>query len=86
MVRTRLGQCFRIDVIRPETLTAHEIPANRLNYLRMLTAVSQLELDVREIENLVKGEASLWLSGYNTAVHRHSSCAQDLATIRQETV
>jgi EAL and modified HD-GYP domain-containing signal transduction protein len=33
--------------------------ANRLNYLRMLTAVSQAELDVREIENLVKGEASL---------------------------
>jgi len=49
------GYFFR----RPETLTAHEIPANRLNYLRMLTAVSQPELDVREIENLVKGEASL---------------------------
>jgi c-di-GMP-related signal transduction protein len=44
---------------RPEILTAHEIPANRLAYLRMLTAVSQPELDVREIENLVKGEASL---------------------------
>jgi EAL and modified HD-GYP domain-containing signal transduction protein len=49
------GYFFR----RPETLTAHEIPANQLNYLRMLTAVSQAELDVREIENLVKGEASL---------------------------
>ena len=49
------GYFFR----RPETLTAHEIPANRLNYLRMLTAVSQPELDVREIENVVKGEASL---------------------------
>jgi len=49
------GYFFR----RPETLTAHEIPANRLNYLRMLTAVSKPELDVREIENLVKGEASL---------------------------
>lgn len=49
------GYFFR----RPEILTAHEIPANRLNYLRMLTAVSQPELDVREIENLVKGEASL---------------------------
>jgi c-di-GMP-related signal transduction protein len=44
---------------RPETITSHEIPANRLNYLRMLAAVSQSELDVREIENLVKGEASL---------------------------
>ncbi|MFZ0951150.1 MAG: HDOD domain-containing protein [Candidatus Sulfotelmatobacter sp.] len=49
------GYFFR----RPEILTAHEIPANRLNYLRMLTAVSQPELDVRHIENLVKGEASL---------------------------
>ncbi len=49
------GYFFR----RPEVLTTHEIPANRLNYLRMLRAVSQPEVDVREIENLVKGEASL---------------------------
>jgi c-di-GMP-related signal transduction protein len=49
------GYFFR----RPEILTAHEIPANQVNYLRMLTAVSQPELDVREIENLLKGEASL---------------------------
>jgi c-di-GMP-related signal transduction protein len=49
------GYFFR----RPETLIAHEIPANRLNYLRMLTAVSQRQLDVREIENLVKSEAAL---------------------------
>jgi EAL and modified HD-GYP domain-containing signal transduction protein len=49
------GYFFR----RPEVLTAHEIPANRINYLRMLKAVSQTELDVREIENLVKSEASL---------------------------
>ncbi len=49
------GYFFR----RPETVTAHEIPANRINYLRMLTEVSRPELDVREIENVVKGEASL---------------------------
>jgi EAL and modified HD-GYP domain-containing signal transduction protein len=49
------GYFFR----RPETLTAHEIPANRINYLRMLTEVSKPELDVRAIENVVKGEASL---------------------------
>jgi EAL and modified HD-GYP domain-containing signal transduction protein len=49
------GYFFR----RPETLTAHEIPGNRFNYLRMLTAVSQPELDLRGIENLVKGETSL---------------------------
>jgi c-di-GMP-related signal transduction protein len=44
---------------RPETITSHEVPANQFNYLRMLAAVSQHELDVREIENLVKGETSL---------------------------
>lgn len=49
------GYFFR----KPEILSAHEIPANQLNYLRMLTAVSQPELDVRAIENLVKSEASL---------------------------
>lgn len=49
------GYFFR----RPETLTTHEIPGNRLNYLRMLTAVSQPELDLRGIENLVKSETSL---------------------------
>ena len=49
------GYFFR----RPEILTAHEIPANKMNYMRLLTAVSQRELDVRLIENLVKGEAAL---------------------------
>src|SRR5260370_15741795 len=44
---------------RPELLAASEISANRVNYVRMLTAVSQPELDVRAIENLVKGEAAL---------------------------
>jgi len=49
------GYFFR----RPETLVAHEIPANSVNYLRMWQAVSQPELDVREIENVIKSEASL---------------------------
>jgi c-di-GMP-related signal transduction protein len=49
------GYFFR----RPEIIAANEIPANRLNYLRMLAAVSQPELNVREIENLFKQEASL---------------------------
>jgi len=44
---------------RPETLHAQEIPANRLNYLRMWQAVAKSELDVREIENVIKSEASL---------------------------
>src|SRR5258708_18925496 len=49
------GYFFR----RPELLAAPEISANRMNYIRMLAAVSQPELDVREIENLVKSEAAL---------------------------
>ncbi len=74
------GYFFR----RPETLTAHEIPANRLNYLRMLTEVSKPELDVRAIENVIKCEASLcyrllrYLNsaafGFSTEIHsvRHA--------------
>lgn len=69
---------------KPETLTVHEIPANRFNYLRMLKAVSETDLDVRELENLIKGEASLcyrllrYLNsaafGFSTEVHsiRHA--------------
>jgi EAL and modified HD-GYP domain-containing signal transduction protein len=49
------GYFFR----RPEIISTHEIPANQLTYVRMLAAVSQRELDVRAVENLVKGEASL---------------------------
>jgi len=49
------GYFFR----KPETLIAHEIPANRFNYLRMLQVVSRDELDVREIEEVIKSEASL---------------------------
>jgi len=49
------GYFFR----RPETLTAREIPANQANYLRMWQAVSRPELDVDEIEQLIKREASL---------------------------
>jgi len=49
------GYFFR----RPEILTAKEVPANRANYLRMLKEVSQPDLNMREIENLVKSEAAL---------------------------
>jgi len=44
---------------RPEIVTSREIPSNQMNYLRMLQAVSQPELDRRLIENLIKGEASI---------------------------
>jgi len=49
------GYFFR----KPETITTREIPANRVNYLRMLQAVSKPELNSREIENAIKVEASL---------------------------
>jgi c-di-GMP-related signal transduction protein len=44
---------------QPEILTTHEIPANRLNYIQMLQAVSKDDLDTKEIEKLVKIEASI---------------------------
>jgi c-di-GMP-related signal transduction protein len=40
-------------------MTTHEVPANRLNYMRMLQAVSQAELDLPEIDKLIKTEASI---------------------------
>jgi hypothetical protein len=44
---------------RPEIMTTHEVPANRLNYMRMLQAVSQAELDLPEIDKLITTEASI---------------------------
>ncbi len=49
------GYFFR----RPELMQAREIPKNKVNYLRLLQAISHDELNVREIENIIKGEASL---------------------------
>lgn len=49
------GYFFR----RPENLSTHEIPANQMNYLRMWEAVSRPELDIREVEHVIKAEASL---------------------------
>ena len=44
---------------RPEMLTTHDVPANRINYVRMLQAVSRAELDLPELEKLIKTEASI---------------------------
>lgn len=44
---------------RPELLTAREVPANRLHYLRLLEMVCRLELDMRELEQLIKQETSI---------------------------
>lgn len=49
------GYFFR----RPEVMVTHEIPANRLNYIRMLQAVSRPEISPKEIEDVIKTEASI---------------------------
>jgi c-di-GMP-related signal transduction protein len=49
------GYFFR----RPELLQAREIPKNQMNYLRLLQAISHDEIEVKEIEDIIKGEASL---------------------------
>jgi c-di-GMP-related signal transduction protein len=49
------GYFFR----RPEVLKTREIPTNQVNYLRMLKAVSREEVDIRELEGLIKSEASV---------------------------
>ena len=43
---------------RPELMQAREIPANRVNYLRLLQLVSKEEMDVHEVENIIKSEAA----------------------------
>jgi EAL and modified HD-GYP domain-containing signal transduction protein len=49
------GYFFR----RPETVTAQEIPENRVNYLRIWQAISRPQPDMREVEDLIKRETSL---------------------------
>ena len=49
------GYFFR----RPEMLSTREMPANRMNYLRMLQEVSRPELDLPALEKLIKAEASV---------------------------
>lgn len=49
------GYFFR----QPEMLNTHDMPANRLNYLRMLAEVSRPELDVAELEKVIKSETSV---------------------------
>lgn len=49
------GYFFR----KPELVKTKEVPENRMNYLRLLQAVSQPELDIRALEQLIKHEASV---------------------------
>jgi c-di-GMP-related signal transduction protein len=44
---------------RPEMMTTHDVPANAVNYMRMLQAVSANDLDVPALEKLIKTETSI---------------------------
>lgn len=49
------GYFFR----RPEMLSRHDIPAYEVNYLRILHAVNRPELDLHDVTQQIKHEASL---------------------------
>jgi c-di-GMP-related signal transduction protein len=44
---------------RPEMLTHRDVPANKLNYLRVLQAANRSEVDGEEVAQCIKAEASL---------------------------
>jgi len=49
------GYFFR----RPQVLSARDVPANRLTYLRLLQTVSETALDVGELDRLIKSEPAV---------------------------
>jgi c-di-GMP-related signal transduction protein len=44
---------------RPELVVGREVPASQLHYMRLLEMVSRTEVDMRELEGMLKQEASL---------------------------
>ena len=44
---------------KPELVVGREVPANRVRHLRLLEMVSRPEIDLRELETLLKQEASI---------------------------
>jgi EAL and modified HD-GYP domain-containing signal transduction protein len=44
---------------RPELVIGREVPASRLHYIRLLEMVSRTEIDMRELEKMLKQEASI---------------------------
>jgi c-di-GMP-related signal transduction protein len=44
---------------RPEIVVSREVPASRLHYMRLLELVSRPEIDMRELEKMLKQEASI---------------------------
>lgn len=57
----KLGFCYFQGYFfrKPEVLAASEISTNRISYVRMLQAASRPDLNLSEIENLIKNEPSL---------------------------
>ena len=49
------GYFFR----KPELLHAREIPKHRVNYMRLLQAISSDDLELSEVDGIIKGEPSL---------------------------
>lgn len=49
------GYFFR----RPEMISTREMPGNALHFLHMLQAVSRPDLDIKELERLIKAEGSV---------------------------
>jgi c-di-GMP-related signal transduction protein len=44
---------------RPELVIGREVPASRLHYIRLLEVVSHQDIDMRELEKMLKQEASI---------------------------
>lgn len=44
---------------RPELVIGREVPASRLHYIRLLEIVSRNEIDMRDLEKMLKQEASI---------------------------
>jgi len=69
------GYFFR----KPELLHVREIPKNPANYLRLLQAISRDDFELKEIDDIIKGEASLCFRllrylnsaafGFSTEIH-----------------
>jgi len=51
------GYFFR----KPETMRARGVQSNRIVFMRLLIAVSKPELDLREVEELIKSDPTLYL-------------------------
>ena len=67
---------------KPELMMAREIPANQVNYLRMLKTISQTELDSRELETMIKSEASLCYRLLRYLNSAHFTFAREIQSVR----